>query len=171
LKLFITFIALIVFNCAYGDEILLNDGRNLTGKIISQDDKEVTFSLGSKGNVSVRFQKSDIKDIIIKPLPLEKAKKETETVNKSQETGSSPKTKKSEVKSVPAEPKIVDDPSFILYIPPGADFQERYPLVIALSPGADAQAMVNIWKPVSDKHKWVILASINFKMEYLRNLY
>lgn len=82
LKLFFIFVSLILFNYAYGDDIHLNDGRTLVGKVLDQDDKVVTFALGSKGTVTIKLQKSDIKDIVTKPLL-------------------------SEVKSAPAEPNAI----------------------------------------------------------------
>jgi predicted peptidase len=60
---------------------------------------------------------------------------------------------------VAQDSKIVDTAEYILYLPFGIDPNHKYPLVIALSPGADAQSMIDTWKDVSEKHKWIILAS------------
>ncbi len=56
-----------------------------------------------------------------------------------------------------------DYPKYILYLPQNVEATHKYPLVAALSPSADAQSMINTWKPVADKYKWIILASKEFK--------
>ncbi|MDD5195705.1 MAG: hypothetical protein PHQ96_08560, partial [Candidatus Omnitrophica bacterium] len=55
--------------------------------------------------------------------------------------------------------RIITTQAYILYIPSGIDYQQKYPLVITLSPSADAQGMIDFWKEVSEKYKWLILAS------------
>jgi hypothetical protein len=59
--------------------------------------------------------------------------------------------------------QIVDDPRFILYLPSDIDFNKEYPLVVAFSPSADAQSLIDTWKGVSEKHKWIIFASKEFR--------
>ncbi|UCC95217.1 MAG: hypothetical protein JSW40_00280 [Candidatus Omnitrophota bacterium] len=61
------------------------------------------------------------------------------------------------------ESRFVNSPKFILYIPSGIETYKKYPIVVALSPGADAESMVAIWKNVSEKYKWIILASKEFR--------
>jgi len=164
-----------MFNYAYGDELHFNDGRMLTGKIISQDGECVKFSLGRTGTITTEFKKSDVKDIIIKPLPPEEPKKEipvvvereepirpAETAQQTKKEVLSPEPPKKIVKKAP-EPKIINDSAYILYIPGGLSSQKRYPLVIALSPSADAQSMIDVWKQAADKHKWIIMASKKFQ--------
>ena len=58
---------------------------------------------------------------------------------------------------------VVDGSRNILYIPQGIDSENKYPLVIAFSPDADAQSMIKIWRSVADEHKWIILASKEFR--------
>jgi predicted esterase len=60
-------------------------------------------------------------------------------------------------------PKIIDNSSYILYLPSGIDAGRRYPLVVALSPSADAQTMLNTWKYTSERYKWIIFASKEFR--------
>jgi len=171
----ITLLVLIAaFNIANADELHFNDGRILTGKIISQDGECVKFSLGRAGTITTEFRKSDVKDIIIKPLPPEEPKKEipviaeqekpsqpVEIARQKKEVSSSEPPKKI-VKKAP-EPKIINDSAYILYIPGGLSSQKRYPLVIALSPSADAQSMIDVWKQAADKYKWIIMASKKFQ--------
>jgi len=52
---------------------------------------------------------------------------------------------------------------YILYLPKGIETTHTNPLVMALSPSADAQGMINLWKPIADKLKWIIFASKEFK--------
>ncbi len=56
-----------------------------------------------------------------------------------------------------------DDPLYILYVPEGIDPNGKYPLVIALSPSADAQTMVKTWQKSADKHKWIVAASTQYR--------
>lgn len=65
--------------------------------------------------------------------------------------------------SIAIEPRIIDTPQYIMYIPSNINSQNKHPLVIALHPGACANCMVDIWKGVSEKHKWIILASKEFR--------
>jgi len=66
---------------------------------------------------------------------------------------------------------VIDKPEYILYVPSGIDLcapsgidaVQKYPLVIALSPGADAQIMIDTWKRVAEDHKWMIFASKEFR--------
>ena len=55
--------------------------------------------------------------------------------------------------------RTINTSLYILYIPSGIEEDSKYPLVLALSPGADAIGMIQTWKAVSEKFKWIILAS------------
>jgi predicted esterase len=57
------------------------------------------------------------------------------------------------------EPKTIRTSAYILYIPQGIDLSRKYPLVFALSPSADGNTMVNTWKAVADKYKWIVVGS------------
>lgn len=59
--------------------------------------------------------------------------------------------------------KTIDRPQYVLYIPSGIDIAKKYPLVIALSPNADTQSLLSAWKGVSEKYKWIIFASKEFR--------
>lgn len=59
--------------------------------------------------------------------------------------------------------EVIDKAEYILYLPSGIDTNQKHPLVVALSPGADAQAMINAWKGVAEDYKWIILASKEFR--------
>jgi predicted esterase len=59
--------------------------------------------------------------------------------------------------------ETIETADYIFYIPENISGAEKRPLCIALSPNADAQAMINTWKPVANKYKWLIFASKEFR--------
>ncbi|MEI8011578.1 MAG: hypothetical protein WCI27_03720, partial [Candidatus Omnitrophota bacterium] len=61
-----------------------------------------------------------------------------------------------------ASSEIIDTPDYIVYIPDHLDYQSRHPLIIALSPSSNADAMINTWKENANKFQWIILASKKF---------
>lgn len=61
------------------------------------------------------------------------------------------------------EPVVADTPQYIMYIPAGITDTKMYPLVIALSPTGDAQALIEMWISISEKYKWMIFASKEFR--------
>jgi predicted esterase len=52
---------------------------------------------------------------------------------------------------------------FKIYIPTGIPRQTLAPLVVGFSPGGNADEVINTWKDVAEKYKWIILASKNFR--------
>ena len=62
----------------------------------------------------------------------------------------------------PAAGKIVDGNALLVYVPRGIDANRRVPVVLALSPGGDAPAMVAAWKDVADRRRWIIAVSKRF---------
>ncbi|MFH1621842.1 MAG: hypothetical protein ABIA97_01815 [Candidatus Omnitrophota bacterium] len=61
------------------------------------------------------------------------------------------------------QPKIIDRPGYILYIPSKVDFNQEYPLIVALSPSADSQSMINLWKNIAERHKLIVFACKVFR--------
>jgi len=64
----------------------------------------------------------------------------------------------------PKEPtsQIIENDYYILYMPSSIDLddlEKKYPLVLALSPSADANSMINKLDFIADKHDWIIMAS------------
>ena len=59
-------------------------------------------------------------------------------------------------------PHLVENQDYIVYIPGHINRHGQYPLVVVLSPSGDARGMINAWKGVADKFKWVILSSKRF---------
>jgi predicted esterase len=58
-----------------------------------------------------------------------------------------------------SEAKVISEKRYLLYIPGGIDPSMRYPLILALHPAADAKCMIEAWKAVAEKYRWLILAS------------
>jgi poly(3-hydroxybutyrate) depolymerase len=58
--------------------------------------------------------------------------------------------------------KLIDYPSYLIYLPDGYLPGKPYPLVFALSPSADALSMISVWSPVADRHGWLVAASKEF---------
>ena len=58
-------------------------------------------------------------------------------------------------RNLPAEkrPKVIETGEYVLYLPSELDLQSRHPLLVALSPSADAWGMIRAWQPVVEKHK------------------
>ena len=52
---------------------------------------------------------------------------------------------------------------YIVYVPAGLEEGKKYPLIVALHPGADARSMISVWKGLSDRHKWIVFASKEFQ--------
>jgi predicted peptidase len=61
------------------------------------------------------------------------------------------------------EPVVIDTAQYTMYIPAGISDVKMYPLLILLSPKGDAQAMIETWIGVSEKYKWMIFASKEFR--------
>jgi poly(3-hydroxybutyrate) depolymerase len=59
--------------------------------------------------------------------------------------------------------KLVDHPTYMMYLPDGWQPEKSYPLVFALSPGADALSMISAWAAVADKHQWLVAASKEYR--------
>lgn len=59
--------------------------------------------------------------------------------------------------------RTIEDTDHLLYLPAGIERAGERPLVIALSPSADAQAMIKTWKKAADRQQWIILASRKFR--------
>ncbi len=59
--------------------------------------------------------------------------------------------------------ELKDENKYLLYLPPGLETGKKYPLVIALSPAGNAQSILNAWRQVADKHKWIVFASKVFR--------
>ncbi|MBU0469581.1 MAG: hypothetical protein KJ736_11065 [Candidatus Omnitrophica bacterium] len=65
--------------------------------------------------------------------------------------------------SMDPKSSIIEEETFIIYVPSKIDLKKKYPLVIALSPNADANSMLNALKSSAEKNKWIVYASKEFK--------
>jgi predicted esterase len=55
--------------------------------------------------------------------------------------------------------KLIEHPTYLIYLPDGYQTGKPYPLVFALSPSADAFSMISVWAPVANRHGWIVAAS------------
>ena len=128
---------------AFADTVILKSGKTIEGKIVEKTDEYVKIDFMG---VVLTYYIDQIEKVATKDsLPLS-AKEMTDAEN-----SNSPVLSK--------QPRIIEDSQYIIYIPEGMQSNKNYPLVMALSPSADANSMIRTWKNVSEKYKWIIWAS------------
>ncbi len=54
---------------------------------------------------------------------------------------------------------VIDDPRYVVYLPPEMNSGDKYPAVFALGPDANARAAADLWVPVVQSRGWIIVAS------------
>ena len=59
--------------------------------------------------------------------------------------------------------RLIETDYALIYLPSGLENNRKYPVLIAFHPSGAARAMVNAWKGACEKHKWIMLASKNFR--------
>ncbi len=52
-----------------------------------------------------------------------------------------------------------EENEYLIYVPDGIDTEQKYPLIVAFSPGADADGLISTWGPHADQNHCIILAS------------
>ena len=67
------------------------------------------------------------------------------------------------VPTTTAGTQTIESANYSIYIPQDMDYKVGHPLVVALSPSADAASMISAWKNVADRHQWIVYASKTFK--------
>jgi len=67
------------------------------------------------------------------------------------------------VSTTVAPTQTIETANYSLYLPKGMNYNINHPLVVALSPSADAASMISAWKNVADRHQWIVYASKTFK--------
>ncbi len=63
----------------------------------------------------------------------------------------------------PLRGEVRDHGTCLVYIPSSLPAGRKVPLVLALSPGADAETMIRIWAPVAETRGWLVAASKEFR--------
>lgn len=58
-----------------------------------------------------------------------------------------------------AKAHLIDSKRYILFVPSGLTRSDRRPLIIALSPSANARSLIKVWRSSAEKRKWLIFAS------------
>jgi len=52
-----------------------------------------------------------------------------------------------------------EEEEYLIYVPDGIDTDQKYPLIVAFSPGADAEGLISTWGGHADRNHCIILAS------------
>ncbi len=52
-----------------------------------------------------------------------------------------------------------EEEEYLIYVPDGIDTDKKYPLIVAFSPGADADGLISTWGSHADRNHCIILAS------------
>src|SRR6056297_2741788 len=143
-KLLILFICLLLTVPAFTKTIKLKNGTTIEGTIVAQNDKFVKICLAD-GSYKIYSY-----DELINVAPIE-GKQYYRDAQKSKNIRQK-YTKKNSA-------RIINKARYKLYIPSGINSYVKYPLVVALSPTANAQSMISTWKETAEKYKWIILAS------------
>ena len=52
-----------------------------------------------------------------------------------------------------------EENEYLIYVPDGIDTDQKYPLIVAFSPGGDADGLVKTWGPHADRNKCLVMAS------------
>jgi len=52
-----------------------------------------------------------------------------------------------------------EENEYLVYVPDGIDTDQKYPLIVAFSPGGDADGLVKTWGPHADRNKCLVMAS------------
>lgn len=52
-----------------------------------------------------------------------------------------------------------EENEYLIYVPDGIDTDQKYPLIVAFSPGADADGLIKTWGPHADVNHCIIVAS------------
>ncbi|MBU1043567.1 MAG: hypothetical protein KJ915_04115 [Candidatus Omnitrophica bacterium] len=154
-KLFFILILFGLLNNAivFGDIIYLRNGRMIEGEIVEQTNEFVKINCLSLG-MYAKYKKSAIAKIV-----LETAKSET---NKNSPDGLKSGVEQPASREV-LKSQIIKQEGYLLYLPQGLVAGKVYPLIVAFDPGANAQAMINFWKPIADEKKLIVYASKKFR--------
>ncbi len=76
---------------------------------------------------------------------------------------SEPESAKSKASSIDRKAQLIEKSQYFLYIPGRVVQEKKYPLVVALSPDADALGMIEFWHELAEERTWIILASKTFR--------
>ncbi len=71
--------------------------------------------------------------------------------------------KKPQLISLSPDPQIIEEEPCVIYVPSQIDFNKKYPLVIALSPNADAQKLIHTLEKAAEENQWIVYASKRFR--------
>jgi len=61
--------------------------------------------------------------------------------------------------------RTVETDRYKMYIPSNIPYNTTYPLVVAFDPGGNYDTQLDTWSEVSERNKWIIMASKEFRNE------
>ncbi len=148
------------------DTVYLKSGREIDGKIVEETDEFVKIKLMGM-NFYTKYKKKFIKKIA-KDQGAEEATGTKEPFGEFEYKLSGFDQDKSNTASrifsnINAQPQLLEEEGYIIYLPAAIDQRQTYPLVIIFHPGAKAKAMIEFWRPIADQKKFILYASKKFR--------
>lgn len=61
--------------------------------------------------------------------------------------------------AAPVASGTYEEAEYLIYVPDGIDSEQKYPMLVAFSPGADAEGLITTWGPHAEQNHCLILAS------------
>ena len=172
--IFVLAICLSSVSEALADIIYLTNGKKITGTIVKNTDEYVKIDCMNLG-LYVTYKKEYVQKIEAGDLPAPKVLLSLPSSAPAEAAGPDA----SDRESVPQEavrpksdnsfeldsdsPQMIEETGYIIYLPAGLSGNKRYPLVVMFDPGGNAQGMINMWKGISDRRKWILYASKKFR--------
>lgn len=136
------------------DSVFLKNGREITGTIVEETDDKIKIDCLDMG-MFVSYKKANVVNIERdgKNLPQSAAvveQNENNDKNDFNPTGA-------------ATARTIEENGYIVYLPSGLSQGQHYPLVVMFHPVGAAQAMIDLWRDISEQKKWMLYASKNFR--------
>jgi predicted esterase len=148
--------------CLSEDEyviVYLKNGDRLEGRLLRQDDNGISVSIYDD-TAEARFSKGEIEKIEKGSRPIGLPKLKIRWNTKGEKGGIINLTLKL---LADWDHKIIERPGYLLYVPEGLEKGKEHPLVLVLSPSADAWMSMATWRALANRHKWLICASKEFR--------
>jgi predicted peptidase len=142
-------LSIIFFNNAFADTLVLKEGKMVAGEIIENTEEYVRIDVMGIGFIK-KYKKSSIESVNMSSEP-------DLQIEDKENLAESPKPAMDQVLT---QSQTVKNNNFILYIPQGIESGEKYPLIVGFHPGGNAQAVIDQWKPLADKYKLFLYATL-----------
>ena len=67
--------------------------------------------------------------------------------------------------TIHSDAEDVETSKYKMYLPSDLDYSDVQPVVVALDPSGSYNTQLNTWRDVAESHKWIIMASKEFRNE------